>query len=78
VKIWLVKKTSAGLWAGATEQLLWQATGVDDETDVTVSFADLPALAVPRDCHIVAVYDDTSTADMTTQRITVHGLAWQE
>lgn len=77
VKIWLVRKNDAGTYAGCTEQLLWQQTGVDDETDVTLDFTDLPPIATQAGSYIVAVYDDTTTADMTTQRITVHGLAYQ-
>ena len=64
--------------AGATELLLWSQAGAASGSSSTIDLTDLPPLRAPRGWKLVAVYNDTSTPDLTTATLQVHGLAYVE
>lgn len=79
IKVVLVKKTSTGLYAGATEQTLWTDTITTSATDQSIDFTDLPPISTKATpgAYLVVTIEDASTPDITANRINIHGLTYQ-
>lgn len=78
LQIYAVKNDSSSGITAPTELLLWSQVGAASTTTSTISLTGLPAIRAPRGWRLVAVYNDTSTPDLTAATIQVHGLSYNQ